>query len=271
MGNEIVTTDSQAAMLEKVVVSGDLGALSPAERLQLYSQTCQSLGLNPLTRPFEYVRLNGKLTLYARRDATDQLRKIHRVSLEVVGRETISEVYVVTARATDRDGRADESTGAVAIKGLAGEALANAFMKAETKAKRRVTLSLVGLGWLDEGEVASIPTAQPVTVDVETGEIVEPTAQPAQQTVKAETVKTETTRAHWIDREDARKAWWAYTGNTLGLTNAEVHEALGVQHMNEYTGTMMEAKIAVNKWMGERAAAKPEPVAEPVAESALPF
>jgi hypothetical protein len=40
---------------------------------------------------------------------------------------------------------------------LKGDALANALMKAETKAKRRVTLSLAGLGWLDETEIASIP------------------------------------------------------------------------------------------------------------------
>jgi hypothetical protein len=30
-------------------------------------------------------------------------------------------------------------------------------MKCETKAKRRVTLSLAGLGWLDETEIATIP------------------------------------------------------------------------------------------------------------------
>ncbi|MFA5152849.1 MAG: hypothetical protein WC554_09840, partial [Clostridia bacterium] len=92
-----------------------------------------------------------------------------------------------------------------------------------------------------------------------------PAPEPAKPAASAPTPEPEP-KHHWIDREDARKAWWAYTGNTLGLTNAEVHEALGVQHMNEYTGTMMEAKIAVNKWMGERQAAKPQPV-----EAALPF
>jgi len=37
-------------------------------------------------------------------------------------------------------------------------------MKAVTKAKRRLTLSLCGLGWLDETEVETIPTAEPVVV-----------------------------------------------------------------------------------------------------------
>jgi len=50
--------------------------------------------------------------------------------------------------------------------------LANAQMKAVTKGKRRLTLSLCGLGWLDETEVETIPTAKPASVNIETGEIV---------------------------------------------------------------------------------------------------
>ena len=48
------------------------------------------------------------------------------------------------------------STGAVPIAGLKGEEFANALMKAETKAKRRATLSICGLGVLDETEVETI-------------------------------------------------------------------------------------------------------------------
>jgi hypothetical protein len=40
---------------------------------------------------------------------------------------------------------------------MRGETAANQTMKAVTKAKRRVTLSLSGLGFLDETEVADIP------------------------------------------------------------------------------------------------------------------
>jgi hypothetical protein len=45
----------------------------------------------------------------------------------------------------------------VALGTLKGDALANALMKCETKAKRRVTLSLASLGWLDETELDTIP------------------------------------------------------------------------------------------------------------------
>jgi hypothetical protein len=51
----------------------------------------------------------------------------------------------------------DAAKGAVSVQGLKGEALANALMKAETKAKRRATLSICGLGFLDETEIEDIP------------------------------------------------------------------------------------------------------------------
>ena len=50
--------------------------------------------------------------------------------------------------------------GAVDIKGLAGEKLANALMKATTKAIRRTVLAHCGLGMLDETELETIPSSQ---------------------------------------------------------------------------------------------------------------
>jgi hypothetical protein len=152
--------ETPAALLEKVVIGGDLSKLEPAERLQYYASVCKSVGLNPLTQPFEYINLNGKLRLYAKRDATDQLRSNKGISIQIVGRELIGEIYVVTARAV-MPGREDEATGAVNVQGKRGDDLANAYMKAETKAKRRVTLSIAGLGLLDESELDSIDPEAP--------------------------------------------------------------------------------------------------------------
>jgi hypothetical protein len=143
-------------VVEKVVLGGDLSELDAAQRAEYYAAVCRSLGLNPLTKPFEYLTLNGKLRLYALRDCADQLRRLHGISIYIANRERMSDIYVVTARAKDRHGREDESTGAVPLGNLRGDALANALMKAETKAKRRVTLSIAGLGWLDETELDTI-------------------------------------------------------------------------------------------------------------------
>lgn len=139
---------------------GDLSKLNEEQKLQHYRQFCESVGLNPLTNPVQYINLNGKLTLYAGKNCTEQLRERHKVSIEITNKEKFDDIYIVNAKATLPDGRTDEATGAVNIKGLVGDALANAFMKAETKAKRRATLSITGLGILDETEVESIPNAQ---------------------------------------------------------------------------------------------------------------
>jgi hypothetical protein len=200
--------------MERVVMVGDLSKLSAAERVDYYRQTCESLGLNPLTRPFEYITLNGKLTLYARKDATEQLRRQHGVSISIVARELVEGVYVVTARAATADGRHDESIGAVPVEKLQGEARANAYMKAETKAKRRVTLSIVGLGWLDETEVSSISDARPATVDASTGEII--TTKPAGNQAPAQNGKSVPARTDLIKQIKAqvdRAMLLGYDGN----------------------------------------------------------
>lgn len=149
-----------AEVIEQVIAKGNLAELTPAQRTEYYRVVCESLGMNSLTKPFEFITLNGKLVLYARKDATDQLRTLRHVSIVIVSRERIDDVYAVTARATDAKGRTDESIGAVSISGLKGDALCNALMKAETKAKRRVTLSICGLGILDEAELETIPAAR---------------------------------------------------------------------------------------------------------------
>lgn len=225
--SSLPTTRTDA--IEAVIAKGDLAQLTPQERVNYYRATCESLGLNPLTKPFEYITLNGKVTLYARKDAADQLRKAQGVSIVKLEREKIDGLYVVTATAQDANGRQDSAIGAVNIEGLKGDALANAMMKAETKAKRRVTLSICGLGWTDESEIESIPNAQAVVVDAETGEIATPreTQQPEAQGWAA-----------WP--ENWRKAFWAKC-NEMGLSRGTVHDEFGVGSMSDYKGTAEHA------------------------------
>jgi hypothetical protein len=146
-------TDS---IYESLALRGDISALTPKQKVAYYRQFCERLGLDPMGQPFLPLKLSGKEVLYATRAATDQLARIHSVSREVVTREQISDVYVVKVRASMPNGRAEESIGAVNIGGMKGEALANCLMRGETKAKRRATLSILGLGLLDETEVESI-------------------------------------------------------------------------------------------------------------------
>lgn len=166
MDKELTTIQPDVgALMEQVIIKGDLADLKPNERTAYYMKVCESAGLNPLTKPFDYIKLNNKLTLYALRGCTDQLRGLHGVSVEELTESERDGVFCVTAKVKNAAGRTDIAKGAVNIKGLSGDNLANAMMKAETKAKRRATLSLCGLGWLDETEIETIPNAQRVSVD----------------------------------------------------------------------------------------------------------
>lgn len=203
MATEMAVRTNGAEVLERVLLTGDLEKLRPEERVAYYQRVCESLGLNPLTQPFDFLKLNGKLVFYAKKGAADQLRRRDGISIQPPTSQVINDTYVVTVTASDKSGRIDSDIGAVSIKGLGGEALANAMLKAVTKAKRRVTLSLCGLGMLDESEIESIPNAQPVTVDMTTGEI-DPRLSPSPEVAgKNQSPATEDTWTRWHALVDA--------------------------------------------------------------------
>jgi hypothetical protein len=153
--------NQQTSIANQLILQGDLSKLSAGDKVRYYNGYCERMGLDPFTKPFDILRLNGKEVLYCTRSGTQQLNKLHKVSHLITSRDTNGEagVYIVTSKASLPDGRCTESIGAVNIAGLKGEAYANAIMKAETKAKRRATLDLLGLGVLDESEAESIPNA----------------------------------------------------------------------------------------------------------------
>jgi len=161
MEEKAVSTQN-AAVIENVVLHGDLSGLGPKERINYYNQLCEYLGLSPVTQPFKIIKLQGRDTLYATKDCTEQLRKKNGVSVTDMTTHNVEDVYIVTVKGHDASGRTDMATGGVAIGGKKGDDLANALMKAETKAKRRFTLSICGLGVLDETEIETIPGAEQV-------------------------------------------------------------------------------------------------------------
>jgi hypothetical protein len=172
MTDKELAVQNDAQLMESVLLQGDLSKLTPGQRVSYYQKVCESIGLNPLTRPFDYLNLKGKLTLYAKKDATDQLRNLHAVSIDDIDIVENATQFVVKVKGHNRDGRTDVEIGVVNKTDMQGD-LANAQMKAVTKGKRRLTLSLCGLGWLDETEVETIPGAQAIPFD-STGAIESP-------------------------------------------------------------------------------------------------
>ena len=167
-----------AAILDTVIGTGDLNALAPRDRVNMYLALCDSVGLNPLSRPFEYIKLQGKTTLYFKATGAEQLRVIHGVNVKIVGREMLDDMYIVTATAELPNGRSDEAQGIVCMEGLRGKEKANALMRCETKAKRRVTLSILGMSFLEDvyAKPRGADKGIVVHVDGATGEITNQTS-----------------------------------------------------------------------------------------------
>jgi hypothetical protein len=158
--------------MDEIIQYGDVASLTVPQRSEFLYKLALSMGLNPLSQPFELIMLNGKLTIYAKRTAADQLRQKHKITSEVIsegplkiGEQERDDVYCVKVRLMAPDKmegsgvRTENAIGCVGIAGLSDEALANAIMKCHTKALRRGTLSFCGLGFLDEIEVSSVQEA----------------------------------------------------------------------------------------------------------------
>jgi len=239
-------------VMERVLATGDIGSLSPQQRVEYYINLCQSLGLNPMSRPFEFITFQGKVVPYAKRDAADQLRKIHRVSIISLGRSFDDGMYTVTVTAELPDGRRDTSTGVVCIDRLQGEAKANALMKAETKGKRRVTLSIVGLGFLDETEIDSVPGARRVNFDQATGDI-DGYADARQNITQAQPVQE-----HSEEWNDAK----AYIISKIPQLDPDEWKTYFKTNIRKWNNLDIDAIKAVVMWVDAKIAQTPAPDAK---------
>lgn len=170
--NALATLDG--AIISSLVINGDLKSLTPTQKVAYYNYRCNQVGLDPSAKPFDLLVLNGKHVLYANASCTQQLCSVHKLSTAITHREAINGIYTVAVKVCAPDGRCTENMGAVHIEGLKGDALANAMMKATTKAIRRTVLAHCGLGMMDETELETIPGAKVVqdeVIDMEPDEI----------------------------------------------------------------------------------------------------
>jgi hypothetical protein len=208
----------QRQALSAAVLSGDLSGATPEQRVEWYLMRCAAAGLDPRTKPFDYIKTQQGLSLYANKTAADQLCQERGLSTRVLSTRVEEEIFIAHVQAVARDGRTTEDIGAVAIGNLRGEARANAMMKAITKGKRRTILSLCGLGMIDESEVDTIPGARRVSVDFRTGEVLdgEPAALSGPDPEAANRRLFAAAREAGVDTKD--KAWMrAIAGEALEL------------------------------------------------------
>lgn len=218
-----------AETLADLVLSGDMKGLTPAQKVEYYRARCEAAGLDPRTQPFEYIVLKGKERLYATKACTDQLAGLHRLQVAITDREVRDGVCVAQCRVTWPDGRTVDDIGVVAVGSLKGEELANALMKAVTKAKRRTILSACGLGMLDESELDTIEGhygREALTHDIDTGEVREIRPDRQQRRPSPEGGSPETDRAFnaWMKSflEKVNADWDEYWSNRTDVDGRAV-------------------------------------------------
>lgn len=212
--SETLATVNEFEKIEQVLVTGDLASLKPAERVLYYKSLCQSMGLNPLAKPFEFLLLKKPgeetptLTLYATASLADQLRARHGVSVRVVSKHTEDGVYYTEVEGSLPNGRTEIEIAGVPVvredgewkttqngkrywagngvwKPLSPLDTANARMKCFTKAKRRVTLRLISMGFdlfdgdaLPQGGYEEVSVADGYTEHERPRPAVDPTVNP---------------------------------------------------------------------------------------------
>jgi hypothetical protein len=160
---------NRTEIIRKVVMRGDLSDLTPEEQINYYMQRCERLGLDPSSRPFDFLETRDKesgktkVTLYPNKECAAQLIKKDSVSIDRLDCTEENGVYKIFAHVRTPDGRTGINLSVVKVKGLEGKNYENAVKRCATQAIRRATLMLCGLGDTDESEIGDIPNARPLS------------------------------------------------------------------------------------------------------------
>jgi len=86
-----------------------------------------------------------------------------------------------------------------------------------------------------------------------------PVQQPAPAPAQARAEEEPMTGAHWIDDQRVRVKFWEYVQDKLALTSKDVYEALAVNRIHDYQGTMQDAKAALEAYVARKQAEQPAP------------
>src|SRR5215467_13587952 len=158
----IATTDRDelAVLTERLLLGdGDLSKFSPDERLRFAQLMCERRGVDVRDGVVQLIRSQGRVVLYWNSLFTDSQRAVLGITIESLTWDIFDNICVARCEMRAADGRRDVDIGAVSVEGLKGVARENAIMKSLTKAKRRTTLSILGMG---SSESEDLPeTARP--------------------------------------------------------------------------------------------------------------
>lgn len=180
----LANPEDVTAALTHYLGTGDLSRLPAEQRAALYLDTCSSLGINPRTRPFDWIEFydpetkGKKLTLYPNKACADQLAFQHQIRVRTVEEKIVGALFKVVVEGTMPNGRSETAVSYLDLTDrdgsqLKGQRLGNAFMKGHTKAKRRLVFAMLGM--MAPPDPDELQQARIVTVDGQGNVLANPT------------------------------------------------------------------------------------------------
>lgn len=157
MGKDVVLKQEIQDILAKD--GGACNNLSPDQQAEYKTFLCAKMGVSPLLQPIDLIPTKNGLRPYLNKGAAELIRDERKISITDIEVSEKNGMFVAICKVRAMNGRVDCDMGACQ-KGNEPE---NSLMKAVTKAKRRATLSMCGLG-------AIIEEAHPTEYNGETPE-----------------------------------------------------------------------------------------------------
>jgi len=148
-------------LIESIVLSGDIGGLTEDERKRIMLRICTDLRLDPAMGAICILKTeDGHEQFYIKGKGTDQLAQKWGVQQKCLEKPSIMDLgdghrAFVARWSASFEGREIDDIGAVPVPQTSWDtkALCNAMMHANTKARRRATLAVLGIGLVDESEL----------------------------------------------------------------------------------------------------------------------
>jgi hypothetical protein len=227
------------SIAERLVVNNDLSRLNPQERLQWYQAKCRIYGLDWRLAPFDYLALKTGLKLYLNALGADMLRKSQKISITEAHWEFIEALCVATVVGQTPDGRVDREIGVVSLRGVPPDGLADLPMKALTKAKRRLVISMGAMGTDEDIEMGNPPAHL-----IPAKELHEPEPPaPAADAEGAAPAVNETWMVHHRLTDDQQEALFnaAVERNVGAIMPVDPEQEPGTQTWGEVSNAIIEA------------------------------
>lgn len=166
-----VTIDISVENLNKFYRTGDVINFTDVEKIQVMHMLCKRLELDPITRPLDLIKLPPtnktpeREIWYLTASGCEMIAAKWKMSFKIkekgVDRDSGIAYFIIEGTIPETN-RTDEATAYVQCltinpKGekelFFGTNMANALMKCETKARRRLIKRLTGLDYIDEDDL----------------------------------------------------------------------------------------------------------------------